>query len=91
MSDKTEFARIVPAMVQDKTTDWLLSKLDEQLSDFREYVAQGGNAEKAIKGSLSVAAFRGQLIHETFIAQYADAKENVEINIGPVNIETLED
>ncbi|ELE9726649.1 hypothetical protein RM407_000243 [Enterobacter kobei] len=91
MSDKTEFARIVPAMVQDKATDWLLSKLDQQLSDFNEYVAQGGDTQRAMKGSLNAATFRGQLIHETFIAQYADAKENVEVTIGPINIETLED
>jgi len=91
MSDKTEFARIVPAMVQDKATDWLLSKLDEQLSDLNEYIAQGGDAQRAMKGSLNVAAFRGKLVHETFIAQYADEKENVEVTVGPINIETLED
>lgn len=91
MCDKTKFARIVPAMIQDKTSDWLLSKLDEQLKDFSEYVSQGGDAEKAVEGSLNAAAFRGRLIHETFIAQYADAKENVEGTIGPLNIETLED
>jgi len=91
MSDKTEFSRIVPAMVQDKATEWLLSKLDKQMSEFNEYIAQGGDAQRAMKGSLNVAAFRGQLIHETFIAQYADAKENVEVTIGPINIRTLED
>ncbi|TBM10129.1 hypothetical protein EYY83_19120 [Hafnia alvei] len=91
MSDKTKFAHIVPAMIQDKTSDWLLSKLDDQLSDFSEYVLQGDDAEKAVDGFLNAAAFRGRLIHEAFIAQYADAKENVEGAISPLNIETLED
>lgn len=91
MCDKTKFASIVPAMIQDKTSDWLLSKLDEQLNDFSEYVSQGGDAEKAIEGSLNAAAFRGRLINEAFIAQYADTKENVDGAIGPPNIKTLED
>ncbi len=91
MSDKTKFASIVPAMIQDKTSDWLLSKLDEQLSDFIEYVSQGGDAGKAVEGSLNAVAFCGRLINEAFIAKYADAKENVESTIGPLNIETLED
>lgn len=56
-----------------------------------DYMAQGGDAQRAMKGSLNVASFRGRLVHETFIAQYADEKENVEVTVGPINIETLED
>jgi len=61
------------------------------MSEFMDYMAQGGDAQRAMKGSLNVASFRGRLVHETFIAQYADEKENVEVTVGPINIETLED
>lgn len=90
MCDKTKFASIVPAMIQDKTSDWLLSKLDEQLSDFSEYVSQGGDAEKAVDGSLNAAAFCGRLIHEAFIAQYADEVSSEDTTAAPIIIEKAE-
>lgn len=90
MNDKTEFSRIVPAMIQDKAADWLFGKLDEELDALREFIAQGEDATKIIPGSLKGAAFRGQLIHETLIALYADEKESTETKIGQINIEKLE-
>jgi len=90
MSEKTEFARVVPAMIQDKSADWLLTKLDEQLGEFVECIMQGGDAERAMKGCLTTAEFRGRLIHKTFIAQYADTEiTNDGINTAIVNSVTI--
>lgn len=72
MSDKTEFARIVPAMIQEKAADWLLNKLDDELEAITNHLAGGAQASNIIPGSLRGAAFRGRLIRETFIAQYAN-------------------
>lgn len=72
MSDKTEFARIVPAMIQEKAADWLLNKVDDELEAISNHLAGGELASNIIPGSLRGAAFRGRLIRETFIAQYAD-------------------
>lgn len=33
MSDKTQFARVVPAMIQEKAAEWLLQKLDDGIDE----------------------------------------------------------
>lgn len=42
MTDKTEFSRVVPELIQEKASDWLLGKLDEELDALRELGASGG-------------------------------------------------
>lgn len=74
MTDKTEFSRVVPEAIQDKATDWLLGKLDEELDALRELGASGVDITEIIPGSIRGAKFRAELIRETFIAQYSDEK-----------------
>ncbi|HDL6643227.1 TPA: hypothetical protein SBJ50_002968 [Yersinia enterocolitica] len=74
MNDKTEFARAVPAMIQEKASEWLLGKLDEELEALRELGASGVDITQIIPGSINGAKFRARLVRETFIAQYSDEK-----------------
>ncbi|ALX94874.1 hypothetical protein AV650_15525 [Serratia fonticola] len=74
MTDKTEFSRVVPEAIQDKATDWLLGKLDEEIDALRELGASGVDITEIIPGSIRGAKFRAELIRETFIAQYSDEK-----------------
>ncbi|HDL8133270.1 hypothetical protein [Yersinia enterocolitica] len=74
MNDKTEFARAVPAMIQEKASEWLLGKLDEELEALRELGASGVDITQIIPGSINGAKFRARLVRETFITQYSDEK-----------------
>lgn len=74
VTDKTEFARIVPAIIQDKASDWLLGKLDEELDALRDLGASGVDITQILPGSIRGAKFRAKLIRETFITQYSDEK-----------------
>lgn len=74
MTDKTEFARVVPVMIQDKASDWLLGKLNEELDVLRDLGASGVDITEILPGSIRGAKFRAELIRETFIAQYSDEK-----------------
>lgn len=68
MNDKTEFARIVPDSAQEAATDWVLKGIDDAM----EYFVTAGTKDAA-KQVLSIARFRGQVVNQAFIAQYADA------------------
>ncbi len=74
MTDKTEFSRVVPEVIQDKATDWLLGKLDEELDELRELSNSGEDITDILPGSIGRARFRAELIRETFISQYSDEK-----------------
>lgn len=74
MTDKTEFSRVVPEVIQEKASDWLLGKLDEEISALRDLGASGVDITEIIPGSIRGAKFRAELIRETFIAQYSDEK-----------------
>ncbi|CNL75833.1 Uncharacterised protein [Yersinia pseudotuberculosis] len=74
MANKTEFARVVPTIIQEKTCDWLLGKLDEELDALRELGASGVDIAEIIPGSIRGAKYRSELIRETFIEQYSDEK-----------------
>lgn len=72
MSDKTEFARIVPAMIQEKAADWLLSQIDEQLNGLYQFAAENGFDGHHLFAELNRAEFHGKIINRAFTAQYAD-------------------
>lgn len=72
MSDKTEFANVVPSMIQDKAADWLLGKLDDELAALRELALSGADVNEVITGMLGRAEFRAKLTKATFTTQYAD-------------------
>lgn len=74
MNDKTEFARVVPAMIQDKASDWLLGKLDDELDALRELAVSGTDIAQILPGSINGARFRADLVRTTFITQYSDEK-----------------
>ena len=74
MNDKTEFASAVPAMIQEKASEWLLGKLDEELEALRELGASGVDITQIIPASINGAKFRARLVRETFITQYSDEK-----------------
>ncbi|MGC6389662.1 hypothetical protein ACMV8I_18655 [Ewingella sp. S1.OA.A_B6] len=74
MNDKTEFARVVPAMIQEKASDWLLGKLDEEIEALRGLCASGVDITQILTGSIKGATFRAELIRATFITQYSDEK-----------------
>ncbi|WP_447881036.1 hypothetical protein [Serratia fonticola] len=74
MTDKTEFSRVVPEVIQEKASDWLLGKLDEEINALRDLGASGVDITEIIPGSIRGAKFRAELIRETFIAQYSDEK-----------------
>lgn len=74
MADKTEFSRVVPEAIQEKASDWLLGKLDEELNALRDLGASGADITEIIPGSIRGAKFRAELIRETFITQYSDEK-----------------
>ncbi|HDU8552843.1 TPA: hypothetical protein RG672_001005 [Morganella morganii] len=68
MSDKTEFARIVPEVTQEAATNWVIKGIDDAM----EYFATTGTKDAA-KQVLAIARFRGRVINQALIAQYADA------------------
>ncbi|WP_447875880.1 hypothetical protein [Serratia fonticola] len=74
MADKTEFSCVVPEVIQEKASDWLPGKLDEEINALRDLGASGVDITEIIPGSIRGAKFRAELIRETFIAQYSDEK-----------------
>lgn len=74
MSDKTEFARVVPESIQEKAADWVIKGVDDAM----DYLLTTGTKDAA-KQVLSIARFRGQVMNQAFIAQYADANYDLSI------------
>ena len=72
MTDKTEFARVVPAMIQEKAADWLLNQINEQLNGLYQLAAERGVDEHHLFAELNRAEFHGKIINRAFTAQYAD-------------------
>ncbi|ELX9578589.1 hypothetical protein SLJ66_001958 [Escherichia coli] len=72
MSDKTEFARSVPAMIQDKTADWLLQKLDDCIDELNQLGVSEAIQSRHLDSLSNRADFYGHLLNKAFVAQYAD-------------------
>ncbi|EKL3976924.1 hypothetical protein PRH55_000256 [Morganella morganii] len=69
MSNKTEFARIVPSWIQEKAVDLVISAAQE---DVETILCEGdaGAANKAYR----VASFRGRVMNMAITALFADAQ-----------------
>ncbi|MEY0600062.1 hypothetical protein AB7340_20400 [Providencia alcalifaciens] len=74
MNDKTEFARVVPESIQEKAADWVIKGIDDAM----DYLLTTGTKDAA-RQVLSIARFRGQVMNQAFIAQYAD--DNYDLSI----------
>lgn len=74
MTDKTAFARVVPAMIQDKTADWLLSKIDDAIEDLNHLAANEPIQSRHLDSLANRAGFYGHLLNKAFVSQYADAE-----------------
>lgn len=77
MNEKTTFARVVPAMIQDKSGDWILQKLDECISELDRFGADNPIERRHLDSLANRAEFYGNMLNKAFIAQYAD-KETTE-------------
>lgn len=74
MSEKTEFARIVPLWIQDKVTDLVVSTIQK---DVEEILCEGG--ADAADEAYRLAAFRGRVMNIAMTALFADAQNEVTI------------
>ncbi|MBA7802526.1 hypothetical protein HV170_13475 [Citrobacter freundii] len=89
MTDKTEFARVVPAMIQEKAADWLLNQIDEQLNGLYQLAAEGSVGEHHLFAELNRAEFHGKIINRAFTAQYTNQASVEGGNTVVVNIATI--
>lgn len=72
MSNKTEFARIVPSWIQEKAVDLVISAVQEDI----ETILCEGDADAANK-AYRLAAFRGQVMNIAMTALFSDAKNEI--------------
>lgn len=69
MSDKTEFARIVPLSIQEKAAKWVIECVqDDVIATFEN----GG--EDAVNKAYRLAAFWGKVMNMAMTALFADAQ-----------------
>lgn len=74
MNEKTEFARVVPAMFQERAYEWLQGKIDDDLEALAMAASSGTDISKYVYGVEKNSAFRSRIIKSALIHLYSDDK-----------------